>query len=72
MRELDLLFERFLANGLDSMEEADLERLERLLTEPDQDILAWISGAAAPPNADTDRIVAIVRSTTGTHPNADD
>ena len=66
MRELDLLLARFLEAGLGSMSEADLGRLEGLLAEPDQDILAWLTGAAAPPDADTGRIVGIIRNTIGT------
>lgn len=65
MRELDLLLARFLAAGLESIGEADLERLERLLNEPDQDILAWITGAARPADTDTGRVVAIVRGMIG-------
>ena len=72
MRELDLLLARFLAAGLGSIEEADLERLERLLTEPDQDILAWITGAARPADADTGRIVAIIRGIIGADGSLDE
>ena len=62
MRELDLLLARFLAEGLEALETRDLERLERLLEQPDQDILAWIVGAGVPPDADSQAIVAIIRS----------
>ena len=65
MRELDLLLARFLAECLEGMETTDLERLERLLEEPDQDILAWITGARAPRDADSHRIVNIIRSAIG-------
>jgi succinate dehydrogenase flavin-adding protein (antitoxin of CptAB toxin-antitoxin module) len=62
MRELDLLLEKFLAPGLDSLGENDLDRLERLLQESDQDILAWLSGTAKPQDSDMNAIVTIVRS----------
>jgi antitoxin CptB len=61
MRELDLLLERVLAQGLGSFESADLDRLEHLLEQPDQDILAWLTHCAEPEDADTERIVAILR-----------
>lgn len=61
MRELDLLLQKFLASGLRSLGEDDLDRLERLLLEPDQDILAWLSRAGEPDDADMRAIVDIVR-----------
>lgn len=61
MRELDLLLENVLAKGLGSLEGVDLDRLEHLLEQPDQDILAWLIHAAEPEDADTKRIVAILR-----------
>lgn len=65
MRELDLLFERFLATGLDSLADADLDALETLLDQPDQDILAWLTGDPAPHEPGLRRIVAIARDRIG-------
>ena len=62
MRELDLLLERFLAHGLDALTEVELDELERLLEQPDQDILAWLTAASAPGDAGLDRILAIARA----------
>ncbi len=61
MRELDLLLERFLAGGLQSLGEDDLDCLEKLLAQPDQDILAWLTAAPKPGDAEIRRIVAILR-----------
>ena len=61
MRELDLLLGKFLASGLDALRRDDLDRLEQLLERPDQDILAWLTSAARPEDADTREIVAILR-----------
>jgi succinate dehydrogenase flavin-adding protein (antitoxin of CptAB toxin-antitoxin module) len=61
MRELDLLLERFLATGLQSLGIADLDCLEKLLAQPDQDILAWLTAEPKPDDADIRRIVAILR-----------
>ena len=72
MRELDLLLEKFLATGLKALEDQDLDRLERLLEQPDQDILAWLTGAARPADAEVLRIVEIVRLATGPQKHADE
>jgi len=61
MRELDLLLESVLAEGLGSLESAELDRLEDLLEQPDQDILAWLTGAAEPEDPNTKKIVTILR-----------
>ena len=61
MRELDLLLEIFLAAGLHSLETDDLVRLEKLLEQPDQDILLWLTGEPKPDDAELRRIVAILR-----------
>ncbi len=63
MRELDLLLEKFLASGLDSLQDRDLGGLERLLEQPDQDILAWLTGATRPADAEARRIVDLLRLT---------
>ena len=60
MRELDLLLEKFLAADFDALGDAELAALERLLDEPDQDILAWISAAREPP-PDLGGIVSRIR-----------
>jgi antitoxin CptB len=62
MRELDLLLQRFLASGLESMDDDELGRLEILLAEPDQDILAWLTASAEPEDSDFRDIVKVMRS----------
>ncbi|GMQ96278.1 MAG: hypothetical protein BMS9Abin14_817 [Gammaproteobacteria bacterium] len=61
MRELDLLLERFLASGLQSLENDDLVRLEMLLEQPDQDILVWLTGDPKADDPEIRRIVEILR-----------
>ena len=61
MRELDLLLQKFLAPGLESLADEDLEHLERLLVQPDQDILAWLVESAEPDDPELRRIVTIMR-----------
>lgn len=72
MRELDLLLEKFLASGLELLEDDDLERMENLLIQPDQDILAWLTGATTPEDANIRHIVNILRSTINVQSNACD
>jgi len=72
MRELDLMLERFLATGLESLDDGDLDRLEDLLVEPDQDILAWLTGALEPEDSAIRRIVTILRNTIHVRSHADE
>lgn len=60
MRELDLLFGKFLDSGFESLDDAELGELEKLLNEPDQDILAWLSASRNPPGH-LDGIIARIR-----------
>jgi len=61
MRELDLLLEAFLAPGLDTLKSTELDNLERLLEQPDQDILAWLTGEPPPGDTGLGGIVAMAR-----------
>lgn len=72
MRELDLLLEKFLATGLQSLEGDDLDRLERLLVQPDQDILAWLTSDPKPDDAEIRRIIEILRGRIYTKVNSDE
>ena len=49
-KESDLLFGRFAANHLASLDDVQLGRYEALLDEPDQDVLAWIYGRLPVPD----------------------
>jgi antitoxin CptB len=49
MREMDLIMGRFADAHIGELSDADLADYERLLEVPDQDVLAWITGAAAVP-----------------------
>ena len=60
MRELDLLLEKFLASEFDSLVEGELASLERLLDQPDQDILAWLTASREAPQK-LDAIVSRIR-----------
>ena len=62
MKELDVLLERFARRGLDRLDEGELDALERLLEQPDQDILEWIASTTANPPPDLRAVVFLVRS----------
>lgn len=49
MRESDILMGQFAAAVIDSLDPDGLDQLERLLEEPDQDVLAWVTGQRAIP-----------------------
>ena len=49
MKETDLLLGQFADRALSELNASDLDSFERLLSENDQDILAWATGATEPP-----------------------
>ena len=51
IREMDLILGGFAARELAGMSAAELDAWERLLEEADQDLLAWLTGLAPPPQA---------------------
>ena len=50
-REMDLILGRFLAVVGDGPDEETRRGLDRLLNQSDQDLLDWITGRSAPPDA---------------------
>ena len=62
MKELDILLARFARRALDRLDDGDLGALERLLEQPDQDILEWIASSTATPPPSIRRIVMLIRS----------
>ena len=62
MKELDVLLERFARRGLNRLDEEELDALERLLEQPDQDILEWIASTTANPPPHLRAVVLLVRS----------
>ena len=57
-----MLLERFVRRALDRLDEEELEALERLLGQPDQDILGWIASPEAVPPEGLGGIVALIRA----------
>ena len=55
VKESDLLFGQFAVRHLPSLDDAQLDRYEALLDEPDQDVLAWVyDRLPVPPRHDND------------------
>jgi antitoxin CptB len=55
-KEVDLIFGAYAEGHLARLDEAGLDQFEALLTAPDQDVYAWLRGAAEVP-ADHDNPV---------------
>lgn len=51
IKEMDLIFGRFVTERLHQFSPDQLDDLERLIALPDQDLLAWATGTAAVPAA---------------------
>ena len=65
-----MLLERFLMQGFDEWDDEQLERLEILLDYPDQVLLDWLGGGAAPGDAGLADIVRRIRSRIAVGPRA--
>ena len=50
-KEMDLVLGPFADANLAALSEADLQTYDNLLEENDQDLMAWILGQSAPPEA---------------------
>ena len=61
-REMDLILDRFLTAAGAALDEDTRQGLERLLDRPDQDLLDWITGRAAPPDAELTALVDRIRA----------
>lgn len=62
MKETDLLLGSFAAARLAAMNEAQVDRFEALLEEPDPDILSWIYGRAAAPARHDNDVLDMLKS----------
>jgi antitoxin CptB len=62
VKESDLLFGRFADRHLGSLSDAQLDRYEALLDEPDQDVLAWIYGRAPVPARHDHDVFGLLRA----------
>ena len=65
IRELDLVFGRFLAHGFDALPPEELDGFERLLDQNDLDIYDWLLGRTVPPTDEFRRLIARLNGGTG-------
>lgn len=65
MKELDVLFERFIERGFANLPDSELPSLATLLEQPDQDIYAWLTAREAPENEAIGSIVRRIRANVG-------
>ena len=50
MKEMDLIFDAFCENGLETLADREIDTFEALLEEADQDLYGWVvDPASAPP-----------------------
>ena len=63
IREMDILFQEFIERSYDNLTEEEKASFDKLLDEPDLDILNWILGKSAPQSDELMHIVSIIRQT---------
>ena len=66
IRETDLIMGRFADAHLATLDEDEMADFERLLDIPDQDILAWVIGAAPVPDGQLTPVLARILAFHGT------
>ena len=62
MRESDILMGQFAAGHLEAMSASELDQFERLLEEPDQDVLAWVYGQRPVPARHDHGLMRVLKS----------
>ena len=61
-KEVDLIFGTYATAHLAALDEAGLDRFEALLEAPDQEVYAWLRGAAPPPPEHDNDVLAALKS----------
>jgi antitoxin CptB len=65
MKELDVMLERFLADGYSELDEGERAVFARLLNSMDPELFGWLSGNALPDDEQLAAVVRRVRRTLG-------
>ena len=63
IREMDILLQEFIERSYDNLNDEEKAWFEKLLDEPDLDILNWILGKSSPQSDELMHIVSIIRQT---------
>ncbi len=61
MLELDLIFQRFIEQHMDTLTDSQIESFERLLMAQDPDLYAWVMGYETPVDKELREIVAFIQ-----------
>jgi len=61
MLELDLIFQRFIVQHMDTLTDSQIESFERLLMAQDPDLYAWVMGYETPVDKELREIVAFIQ-----------
>lgn len=61
MLELDIIFQRFIKQSIDGLDEQQLVAFEALLNCPDPDLYAWLMGYEEPTEKEFLEIVSFIR-----------
>jgi antitoxin CptB len=64
-KEVDLIFGAYAQGALAGMDEASLDQFEALLTAPDQEVYAWLRGAAVVPAEHDNAVFAGLKAVLG-------
>ena len=64
-KEVDLIFGAYADAHLAGLDESGLDQFEALLTAPDQDVYAWLRGAAPVPAGHDNAVFAGLRAVCG-------
>ena len=62
LKELDVMFERFLANGFEELTLEEKRHFANLLEEQDLDLLAWFTGKSAPESPHYRSLIALIHT----------
>ena len=68
MKELDVVFERFLSHSFSALSAEERNALSHLLDETDQDLYDWIAGRSSPMKPEFKALITLLQTTSGQLP----
>lgn len=72
IREMDLLFGRFVDAHIRTMSDRELDEIEALMRLPDQELLKWIDGREAAPDNQNHALIERIRAYSTANPVTSD
>ena len=67
IREMDILFQGFIATEYDSLTDSEKHSFNKLLDEADLDIMNWIMGKDKSDSDELNHIIAVIRQSKNLH-----